>query len=111
MDTPPLSPIQQQIANRELSEAEHKAKLETEKQLAQDAFKRLDTLKKNPDFIWYMENVIQPLIVIELGASLNINRTKDERDNSAHRHDLGQTIMKALEEQRLFWANQGGIQL
>lgn len=112
MDTQPsLSPIRQQQADRAADEAKEKAKLKTERQLAQDNFKRLDMLKKDENFIWYTENVIRPMVIVELGNSLDLTRDRDARDNSTHRHDLGQAFLKALEDRRLFWANQGGIQL
>lgn len=104
-----LSPIQQQVKNRELSEEAARLKAEAEKQQAQDAWKKLDALIKGEEFPWYVENVLVPMVTEELGKAIDISKSKDERSDAAQRHDFGQDILKAAETKRAFWAQKGEI--
>jgi len=82
-----------------------------EKQYAIDAFKTLDYLLYLPQFIWYIDNVIKPLVNEELANAIDITRESHARDTAAQRHDFGQAILAAAAQKRIFWANKGDIEL
>ena len=106
-----LTPIQQQVEDRKNAEAAALLKAETDKQYAQDAYKVLDYLLTNAQFLWYVENVLRPMVTDELGRALDISTDRDVRNDAAQRHDFGQGILRAAADKRAFWADKGDIQL
>jgi hypothetical protein len=105
-----LSPIEQQIDDRKRQQEAERLKAEADKQLAQEDFKILDKLLTMPEFHWYLDKVLTPLVTDELVKALDISKDKDARDHAAHRHDFGQEILRAAEQKRIFSAKIGEIQ-
>src|SRR5258708_3019734 len=84
---------------REISAAEARQALERQQaaavQLMAEAG-RLEKLAANEEVRWFLETYRRPIVDAERKAALDIQRTAAERDNSAHRYDLGQTLLGLL---------------
>lgn len=95
-----------------MAEQEAAAKAEAERLLAEkngplfEDLSRLDKLAQNDDFRWFMDKYLAPMEKKELGLALDINRSKDERDNSCHRWNLAKATLDLLETERTQLANK-----
>lgn len=69
--------------------------------------KRLDDLAQNPDFLWFVETYLAPIEAREQTEANDVKkRSKDQRDNSAHRLDVVKEITGKVEKERSRLSNQ-----
>jgi hypothetical protein len=57
---------------------------------------RLEKLASNEEVKWFLETYMRPLVEAEHAAALDLSRSAAERDNSAHRYNLGRTLLELL---------------
>jgi len=58
---------------------------------------RLLKLAANEEVKWFLESYMRPLVEAERTAALEVKRSAAERDNSAHRFELGNLLLHLLE--------------
>jgi len=90
------------------SEAAEKAAIEQAQRDAPDAAKldRLERLAQNDEFRWFVETYLAPMEAKEKIEALDINRTPDQRNNSAHRWDLAKSVLDIVDRERTRLTNK-----
>jgi hypothetical protein len=91
------------------SAAETKAKQsikDQERAEAYSTFGRLDDLLKNPDYLWFMDKYIAPMVKTEHDAALNVKLPKAKQNDHAERHDIAAEILGKLADRHRHLKNQ-----
>jgi hypothetical protein len=59
---------------------------------------RLKSLAENPEWKWFRDTYLAPMIQAAHDAALDVTATAIARDNQAHRYDMGRKLVGLLDE-------------